>query len=252
MNATARVGYLNAIGPWGHRVNAALGIANPLAGFDRLVHGQNDLHGWGTSISPDPTLLIVRGFEPQANRFRYDVNPRFGSTSLAQSIVRAPFRVSLDVSIDLGPPMAQQQLERVLNRGRGGRPGARLSADSIRARFARNVPSLYAQILHEADSLLLSRTQVDSLRAANDRWEKKVNLIWTPLANEFAAMSDAYDVRKATQMTEDATDAAWELARQEVPTIKAILTPLQLTLAPGQVQYLANAKGKIMIRIYYY
>ena len=252
VNATARVGYLRAIGPWGQRVNASLAVANPLAGFDRLLHGQDRLHGWGATISPDPTLLIVRGFDPQGNRFRYDVNPRFGSTALTQSAVRAPFRVSIDFSIDLGPPVAQQQLERAMNRGRGGRPGPRLSADSIRIRFARNVPSLYAEIVEEADSLLLSREQVDSLRAADTRWERQVSVIWTTLAKKLAAMGDDYDARAATALTEDATDAAWESARQEVPTIKAILSPLQFSLAPGMVQYLAKATGKVMIRIYNY
>lgn len=251
-SAAGRIGYSNAIGPWGQRVSASLGLANPLAGLDLLLHGQGGLHGWGTTISPDPTLLIVRGFDPQANRFRYDVNPRFGSTSLAQSTIRAPFRVSLDVSFDLGPPMAQQQLERVLNRGRGGRPGPRLSSDSIRIRFARNVPSIYAAVIEEADSLLLSRTQVDSLRAANERWVRKVDVIWTRLADALAAMADDYDVRRATQMTEDATDAAWELAQQEIPALRSILTPLQFSLAPGNIQYLANAQGKVKIRIYYY
>ena len=251
-SATARIGYTNAIGPWGNRMNASLGIANPLAGFDRLLHGPSRLRGWGTSISPDPILLVVRGFDPQSNRFQYDVNPRFGGTSLSQSTIRTPFRVTLDVSFDLGPSMAQQQLARVLNRGRAGRPGARLSADSIRGRFARNVPSLYAAIIDEADSLLLSRTQIDSLRAGHERWERKVDAIWTRLANALAALSDDYDVRTATQMTEDATDAAWESSREEVPTIRGILSPLQLSLAPGNVQYLANAKGKVKIRIYHY
>ncbi|CAN5535170.1 hypothetical protein BH09GEM1_BH09GEM1_01170 [soil metagenome] len=251
-SAAARIGYANTIGPWGHRVSASLGIANPLAGFDRLLHGESGLHGWGTMISPDPTLLIIRGFDPQANRFRYDVNPRFGSTSLAQSTIRAPFRISVDVSFDLGPSMAQQQLERVLNPGRGGRRGTRLPADSIRLRFARNVPSIYAAVIEEADSLLLSRMQVDSLRAANERWERKVDVIWTRVANDLAAMSDDYDVPRATQMTEDATDAAWELARLEIPTLRSILSPLQFSLAPGNIQYLANAQGKIRIRIYYY
>lgn len=148
--------------------------------------------------------------------------------------------------------MAQQQLERVLNRGRGGRPGMRLPADSIRLRFARNVPSIYAAVIEEADSLLLSRAQLDSLRVANEHWEQKVDVIWRQLGAELAAMSDDYDVPRATQMTEDATDAAWELARQEVPALKHILTPLQFSLAPGNIQYLANAKGKVMIRMYNY
>ena len=251
-SASARVALANSQGPWGRRVNASLSITNPLGGLDQALHGGAKLRGWGASVSPDPTLLVVRGFDPAANRFRYDVNPRFGSTRLSQTTVRVPFRATLDISFDLGPSTAQQQLQRVLNRGRGGRPGARLTADSIRLRFSRNVPSVYGMVIREADSLLLSREQVDSLRAANERYTKKVDVIWTKLACELADMSDDYDVARATRMTEDATDAAWEIARLEIPTIKVILTPLQFTLAPGTVKYLAEAKGKVMIRYYMY
>ena len=250
--ATARVAIANAQGPWGRRVNAALSITNPLGGLDQALHSDPTLRGWGTAVSPDATLLIVRGFDARANRFLYDVNPRFGSTSLSQTTVRLPFRVTLDVSIDIGPEMAQQQLERVLNRGRAGHVGARLTADSIRARFSRNVPNVYTDIIEESDSLLLSREQVDSLRAASARYVVKSNALWLELGTKLAAMGDTYDVKAATQITEDATDAAWELARQEVLVIKAILSPLQMSMAPGTIQYLANATGKIRIRMYMY
>jgi len=251
-NATARVALANAQGPWGRRANASLSISNPLGGLDQVLHSGRSLQGWGTTVTPDATLLIVRGFDAQANRFRYDVNPRFGSTSLAQTTVRVPFRVTLDVSIDLGPPMAQQQLERVLNRGRAGHSGARLTADSIRARFSRNVPNLYTEIIEESDSLLLSREQVDSLRAASARYVVKSKALWLDLGTKLAAMGDDYDVKLATQMTEDATDAAWELARREVMGIKELLSPMQMSMVPGTIQYLANAIGKIMIRMYMY
>jgi hypothetical protein len=251
-SATARVAIANAQGPWGRRVNASLSITNPLGGLDQALHADGSLQGWGTTVSPDATLLIVRGFDPGGNRFRYDVNPRFGSTSLAQTTVRVPFRVTLDVSFDLGPSTAQQQLERVLNRGRAGHPGARLTADSIRGRFSRNVPNIYTQIIEESDSLLLSRAQVDSLQAASARYVVKSNALWLALGTSLAVMEDAYDVKAATQMTEDATDAAWELARREVVAIKEILSPLQISMAPWMIQYLANATGKIGIRMYMY
>ena len=107
-------------------------------------------------------------------------------------------------------------------------------------------------VIQETDSLLLSREQVDSLRAANDRWKARADSIWTKLGNELAAMSDDYDVALATRMTEEATDAAWEVARKETPTIKRILSPLQFTLSPGLVQYLDSARGKVLIRFYTY
>ena len=46
------------------RATISLGIANPLTGIDALVHGSNNLHGWGAPSFVDPTLLYVRGFDP--------------------------------------------------------------------------------------------------------------------------------------------------------------------------------------------
>lgn len=40
--------------------------------------------------------------------------------------------------------------------------------------------------------------------------------------------------------------------KQQVPVIKAILSLMQFTMAPETIQYLANAKGKIQIRMYSY
>ena len=250
--ATARVALANATGPWGRRVNASLSLANPLGGLDQALHGESRLRGWGTGVSPDPTLLVVRGFDAAASRFRYDVNPRFGSTNLSQTTLRAPFRVTLDVTFDLGPSLAQQQLERALNRGRAGHAGQRLTADSIRIRFSRNVRSPYAAIIEEADSLLLSREQVERLRIADAAFRVRVDSVWRVLGIELATLGDHYDVALATQHTEDATDSGWAIARDEVPAIKAILSPLQFTLAPGVVQYLAAVKGKVLMRMYSY
>ena len=51
------------------RATISLGIANPLTGIDALVHGSNNLHGWGAPSFTDPTLLFVRGFDPATQRY---------------------------------------------------------------------------------------------------------------------------------------------------------------------------------------
>ena len=43
--------------------NANVYLQNVLAGVDQLVHGSNDLRGWGSPAAPDPTLLVPRGFD---------------------------------------------------------------------------------------------------------------------------------------------------------------------------------------------
>jgi len=80
------------------RATVSLGIANPLTGIDALVHGSDNLHGWGAPASTDATLLYVRGFNTTTNRYIYDVNPRFGSSRQANSVNIAPLQLTLDVS----------------------------------------------------------------------------------------------------------------------------------------------------------
>jgi hypothetical protein len=48
------------------------------------------------------------GFDPATRRFAYPVNPRFGSTSPALNTMRAPFRLTLDVSLDIAPSQNEQ------------------------------------------------------------------------------------------------------------------------------------------------
>ena len=204
------------------------------------------------SFTPNSSTWAVVGLGRVQRSDAQGVGLTFGGTSPAQTTMRLPFCATLDVSIDLGPSTARQQLERALNRGRAGRAGERLSADSIRSRFSRNVRSPYLAIVQEADSLLLSREQVERLREADAKLKVKMDSLWLALGRELSALGDRYDVVAATQRTEDVTDAAWEFARQEVSTIREILSPLQFSLAPGIVQYLASVKGKVMIRMYSY
>ena len=53
------------------RATISLGIANPLTGIDALVHGSNNLHGWGAPSFADPTLLFVHGFDPATQQYQY-------------------------------------------------------------------------------------------------------------------------------------------------------------------------------------
>jgi len=53
---------------------------------------RGSLRGWGQSLFPDQTLLYVRGFDPVSKVYKYEVNPRFGSTNPQFSQFRQPSR----------------------------------------------------------------------------------------------------------------------------------------------------------------
>ena len=64
------------------------------------------------TAEPDVTLTIVddgRGFDPATQRYRYEVNQRFGSTSPSGSAFRTPVTLTAMFRFDLGP-MRERQL----------------------------------------------------------------------------------------------------------------------------------------------
>jgi hypothetical protein len=241
----ARLGYGRPLPRVGRRVNLALNLANPLGGLDQLLHGGRT-RGWGAPALPDPVLYQVRGFDaagPQGPRFRYAVNPRFGRTHAGAAGLRPPFRLTLDVALDLGRPIPVQQLDAWLRPGRAGRPGARLTADDLGRRYRRNVPDPYGAILTESDSLLLTRDQSDAITGAQTRYKAAMDSVWTPLVDYLAALPDRFDAAEALKLQEAAVDAAWERSRLHVQAeLPRVLSPTQLGLLPWPAGMLYRSK----------
>jgi hypothetical protein len=231
----------------------AISVVNGLGGLDQLLHGSNHLKGWGTTPFADPVLYNVRGFDPATKQFRYEVNPGFGNTSPARSTVRAPFRISLSVSVNLGPAINLQMVSRYLRPGRAGMPGKKLTAPELLTRYRRNVNDPYAQILEEKDSLLLTPDQETELRKTQDEYSARMDSLWKPFADYLANLPDQFDVTEVVKRQEELTDAAWEITRLEVQrTLPKILTKIQLSLLPGTARALYNATKPVHMRTYYF
>jgi hypothetical protein len=251
-------------GPWTTSMNAALTLrsgllhlggrisqiqlafSNPLGGLDQALHGTSHLRGWGLQSVPDPVLYYVRGFDPVNRSFQYDVNPRFGNTDPARSILRAPFRLTLDVTLNLSRDFGLQQLERYLRPGRGGHPGPRLGVAELKRRYERSVPDPYAGVLLESDSLLLTKDQVSGIQQAQSHYRSSMDTLWTHLAEDFAALPDTFDVAAAVQRQEQTIDDGWEIARLDVHAqLPKILSPVQLAILPGTAGRLFRAPSRV-------
>lgn len=233
------------------RVDIGINLANPLGGIDQLLHGANDLRGWGTAATPDPVLATVRGWDANAQRFQYAVNPRFGNTRPSATTLRAPFRLTVDVSVDIGRPIEEQQVDRWLKPGRNGRRGVKADAQELRRRYDRNVPDLYAMILQQSDSLLLSRDQSDALQKVRAAYRVRMDSVWNGLANYLADLPDQYDAHEAYARAENAIDGAWLLTRDDLQrTLPGVLNPVQLQLVPGIVKSLLASSGPLHIRVF--
>ena len=88
------------------RATLSFSVSNPLGAADLLLHGQSKLHGWGQQTFVDPTLMYVRGFDNVAQRFRYEVNPRFGSANPQFNAFRNPVTLTMQVRVDVGRCMS--------------------------------------------------------------------------------------------------------------------------------------------------
>ena len=212
------------------RATISLGIANPLTGIDALVHGSNNLHGWGTS-SVDPTLLYVRGFDPTTQKYIYDVNPRFGASRQASALNLAPMQLTLDVRFDIGPERERQDLFLRLRTGRSGK-GNKMNDQQIKAMYVRSYPNPFEQMLRQTDSLGLSNDVADSIAILNKTYGKVIDSIWTPVSKYLSGLPEKYDLDEAYDRVRVAENQSLDKMAIYGPAAKALLTPDQIRKLP--------------------
>ncbi|MFL5620844.1 MAG: carboxypeptidase-like regulatory domain-containing protein [Gemmatimonadaceae bacterium] len=244
LNANLLIGHA-ALHALPERANITVSFTNVLAGIDRLLHGANGVRGWGSTPVSDPVLYAVRGFDPATSRFRYELNPRFGDSPASSALTRTPFRVTIDMHVDIGPAKTPQQLDRWLKPGRT-RPGARLHVPELVRRLERNVPDPYSELLAQADSLLLTSEQAASLQLAHTHYRARMDSLWTDVARYLDRLPDRYDESAAWRRTDAAIDDAWEVTRLDVrEQFAKILTPAQLALLPAAAGQFWTSPGRI-------
>ncbi len=107
------------------RARSRFSLSNPLGAADLLVNGSGNLGAGGRAPSPDQSLLYVRGFDPATQRYRYEVNQRFGATRPQFLTLRAPVTLTMSMRFDLGPTRERQSLAQQLGMGRT-QPGSRM------------------------------------------------------------------------------------------------------------------------------
>jgi len=161
------------------RLSMSFMTVNFVGGLDRLLHGENGLHGWGQFRGQDNTLLYVRGFDAATNSYRYEVNERFGASRNGANAITVPFQIGFQARYTLGPDRMRDMLDGMI-RGRGG-PGGFGGG----GRFAAGAPGQpnaggpggggagmnfnpIAQVIQLKDSLGLSEAQVAQLQPLAD------------------------------------------------------------------------------------
>lgn len=214
------------------RLNVSLYVNNPLGAADMLINGEAGRKGWGQAINPDPVLLYVRGFDAAAKQFRYEVNPRFGSTSPRETVNRNPIVVTAQFRIDVGYTRERQLLTQSLDRGRS-RSGARSTEQDIRGMSGTLIPqNPMTAILRRADTLRLTRRQADTLSALNRSYALAYDSIWSPVAKYLTALPKDYPRASAYDRYRQARERTIDLLLRLAPIVNGVLTDEQRRVLP--------------------
>jgi hypothetical protein len=230
------------------RMNIQFQISNPLGAADLMFNGYDDMRGWGQIRQPEQQLLYVRGFDPVTQRYKYEVNQRFGNTMPALTATRNPVRVTAMIRMDLGPSREWQNLSMQLDRGRTLR-GQKAPEAMLKAMYGTGgIPNPIAQILRQADTLKLNGMQADSLATMNRTYVIRLDSIWSPVAKHFASLPDNYDRKDVQDRYVAARKASVDLMIKLSPVIKQLLTQDQLRKIPSFIASYLDPRYLAMIR----
>ena len=218
------------------RATMSFQVNNPIGAADLLLHGEDNLRGWGQQAMPDATLLYVRGFNAATQRYTYEVNQRFGSVLPAVTAIRQPVTVTAMMRFDLGPPRERQLLTQQLDRGRT-LPGQKANASLLNAVYGAGGVTInpMTQILRQTDSLRLTSAQGDSLATINRAYLIKLNRLWAPVITEFAGLTDHYSKNDAYALYKKSREASVDMLIELAPRVKSILTAAQQRKLPAIV-----------------
>lgn len=215
---------------WRDRVRPNVYLENVLAGVDQALHG-SALRGWGSPATPDPVLLVPRGFDVANKRFNYDVNPRFADTRPGRTLFRNPFRIVIDFSFNLSTDYPLQQLRRAVEPVKGPVGWQRRSADSIAAFYLSNTSSVHKMFLEQTDSLFLSKAQVGALQKADSAFSAQVRAVYIPLG-EYLARGQGGAGKAELDSANATSKAYWKVFWVQPEIVAAIVTPSQRELIP--------------------
>jgi hypothetical protein len=218
------------------RLTISVIALNTLTGLDQLLHGSNNLRGWGQPSFPDRTLLYVRGFDPTTDTYQYQVNEHFGVTNGTRNAFRVPFQIAIQGRLALGTDPARQQFNNVTGRGPGG---GRMNPEALKARMTRLVPNAFVDIIAINDSAKLELTpdQIAKLQASGDAFKVKADSLIDKVAN----MLGDTTVKNPDPMTvfaklQPSMAEGRKLATQAINEAKAVLTPAQWAKVPDSIK----------------
>ena len=217
------------------KLTISVSTLNALTGLDQLLHGNNNLHGWGQPSFPDRTLLYVRGFDPTTDTYQYQVNEHFGATNGTRNAFRVPFQIAIQGRLTLGTDPARQQFNNAIGRGGAGR----VTPEALKARMTRLVPNAFLEIIAANDSAKLELTpdQITRLQTGGDAFKVRSDSLVDRVANVLGdTTTKSPDPMTIFTKLQPTIAEARKLATQGINDAKAILTPAQWAKVPDAIK----------------
>lgn len=231
--------FLSALPKTSDRANVSLYFSNPVGGVDYLIHGARRLRGWGSPDTRDPVLLRITGFDPNAMEFRYSVNSRFGKPAPK----RNSFQLTLEVRVGLAPSYMAQRLALDL-REKPALVGTKASEDVLKKRLQkRNFTDLYGVLIAHADSIALSRDQIEQMQVRRSAMLHLADSLFGSLASKLTAMPPQYDAKEVLQWVDQTASAGWQAIYGEKPFLNSLLSPGQKRLLPSDIYAMLTVDG---------
>lgn len=225
-------------------------LNNPIAGADLLLHGENNLQGWGQPARVNSQLFYVTGFNPVTNNFIYSVNEKFGDQRSNQLIITNPFRVQLTARYTIGPDYARQaQLAaQTAARARNGGNGAPVDTMAQYTGMVRRyVPNIFRTILQRADTLKLDLTgsQITLLTVLADSLVHQIDTLGLKVAAKMRSMGNNADQAAVQVQLRGVFADAQQLGAKSIAEAEIILTKEQWAKLPEQVRHPVSVFGPI-------
>ncbi len=239
-----QLNYRPAWGGLNRRLAISLVTSNLLGGVDQLLHGSDNLHGWGQAVRPSTTLLSVRGFDAANRRYVYTVNERFGATSAGSNAIRVPFQVGIQLRYTLGQSGLAGAFGFGGGRGAGGGDGGGLRGAARGAaaggdfsdRFSGLIPNPIKQILDLRIGLRLTEAQEKKLTEISDTVAAQNAALAKALQTEMAKLGANVDGARMMAVIRPRMEEAEKHTRAALDAAKAILTAEQWNYLPERVK----------------
>lgn len=248
------------------RLSVSVVTVNFLGGLDELLHGTDNLHGWGQAARPDATLLYVTGYDPANQNYLYSVNGRFGATGGTATAVRTPFQIGIQARITLGPDRARQALDAFRGRGGGGggfdgggrggfggpgggragaaEGGSGFNAAGIIQRIRENLPNPALAVLDLKDSLGLTLEQVATLEPLADSIEARREAAALAIQQEVDKAGANPDMQRLMAALRPRLQEIITGTRDALNQVRRVLTPEQWNRVPDNLKNFTRPGGR--------